>query len=72
MLACIGFGFLVLEEKLMVKVDADECTGCENCVSVCPVEAISMVDGKAVIDQDKCTQCGVCIGECPVEAIKEE
>lgn len=56
----------------MVKVDSDECTGCENCVSVCPVEAISMVDGKAVIDQDKCTQCGVCIGECPVEAIKEE
>ena len=56
----------------MIKVDADECTGCETCVPVCPVEAISMVDGKAVIDQDKCTECGTCIGECPVEAIKEE
>jgi len=46
--------------------------GCETCVPVCPVEAISMVEGVAVIDQEKCTQCGTCIAECPVEAITEE
>ena len=56
----------------MVKVNADECVGCETCVPVCPVEAISMVEGVALIDQDKCTECGTCIAECPVEAIKEE
>lgn len=56
----------------MVKVDADECVGCETCVEVCPVEAISMQDGVAVIDQDTCTECGTCIEECPVEAISEE
>jgi Fe-S-cluster-containing hydrogenase component 2 len=56
----------------MVKVVADECVGCETCVPACPVEAISMVDEKAVIDQEKCTECGTCIGECPVEAIVEE
>jgi len=56
----------------VVKVNEDECVGCESCVPVCPVEAIEMVDGKAVIDQDKCTECGTCIEECPVEAIKEE
>ncbi len=56
----------------MIKVNPDECVGCEQCVPVCPVEAISMIDDKAVIDQDKCTECGTCIGECPVEAIKEE
>ena len=55
----------------MVLVDKDECTGCETCVGVCPVEAITMVDGLAEIDQDTCTQCGTCIEECPVEAIKE-
>ncbi|MFO7900929.1 MAG: 4Fe-4S binding protein [Planctomycetota bacterium] len=57
---------------MMVKVDADECVGCETCVEVCPVEAISMQDGVAVIDQDTCTECGTCIEECPVEAISEE
>ena len=56
----------------MVYVDKDECTGCETCVGVCPVEAISMVDGIAEIDQDTCTECGACIDECPVDAIKED
>mgnify|MGYP000943440667 CR=1 FL=1 len=54
----------------MVYVDRDECTGCETCVSVCPVEAISMVDDRAQIDPDTCTECESCIPECPVEAIK--
>ena len=56
----------------MVKVTADECVGCETCVPVCPVEAISMQDGVAVIDQDTCTQCEACVPTCPVEAIKSE
>ncbi len=54
----------------MVEVDRDECTGCETCVEVCPVEAISIKDDKALIDQEKCTQCETCVPECPVEAIK--
>lgn len=56
----------------MVKVKAEECVGCETCVPVCPVEAITMADEKAIIDQETCTACGTCIGECPVEAIVEE
>jgi Fe-S-cluster-containing hydrogenase component 2 len=56
----------------MVKVDADECVGCESCVPACPVEAISMQGGKAVIDQDSCTECQACVATCPVEAIKVE
>ena len=56
----------------MVRIEADDCVGCESCVPVCPVEAISMKDVKAVIDQDTCTECGACVAECPTEAIKEE
>ena len=54
----------------MVVVDADECVGCETCVPACPVEAITMVDDKAVIDADTCTECESCVPECPTEAIK--
>lgn len=57
---------------MAVVVDEDTCVGCESCVPVCPVEAISMADDKAVIDQDLCTECEACIVECPVEAIKLE
>lgn len=50
-------------------VDKNTCTGCESCVSVCPVEAIAMADGKAQVDADACVDCGACVSECPVEAI---
>ena len=50
-------------------VDQNTCTGCENCVESCPVEAIEMTDGKAVVKADDCVDCGACVGECPVEAI---
>lgn len=56
---------------MAAKVDVDKCTGCESCVDVCPVEAIEMVDGKAVVS-DECIDCGQCVDECPVEAIEME
>jgi len=57
---------------MIVKIEADECVGCETCVPECPVEAISMVEDKAVIDQETCTQCQTCVETCPVDAIKVE
>jgi heterodisulfide reductase subunit A len=50
-------------------VIADLCNGCQACVPVCPVKAISMVDGKARIDPFQCSGCGACIPVCPQEAI---
>ena len=66
----IGFLILAKGARGMVEVDRDECTGCETCIEVCPVEAISIVGDKAQIDQDTCTECETCVPECPVEAIK--
>ena len=57
---------------MTAKVDQDKCTGCGVCVDICPVDAITMKDGKAVIDEDACIDCGVCVSECPVEAISME
>lgn len=54
------------------KVDPDKCTGCEACVEACPVDAIAMKEGKAVVSEDDCVDCGACVGECPVEAIAME
>jgi heterodisulfide reductase subunit A len=50
-------------------VISDLCNGCQACVPVCPVNAISMQEGKARIDPFQCTGCGACVPVCPVDAI---
>jgi ferredoxin len=53
-------------------VDKDKCTGCETCVKECPVNAISMKEGKAEIDMEKCIMCGKCHDVCPQEAVRHD
>jgi electron transfer flavoprotein alpha subunit len=48
---------------------AEQCTGCEACVPVCPYGAIAMKEDVAGIDLHKCTLCGACVDACPVDAI---
>lgn len=43
----------------------DGCIGFGDCAFVCPENAISVVDGVAVVDQRKCTGCGQCAKACP-------
>jgi len=46
------------------------CLGYGSCVKVCPFDAISILDGIAVIDYEKCKACGKCIDECPKHLIE--
>ena len=41
------------------------CLGFGTCVSVCKFDAISIVDGVAVVDEEKCVACGACMESCP-------
>jgi len=54
---------------MAVKIDKDTCIGCGACVETCPVQALSMVDGKADVDAGTCVDCGACVGVCPVQAL---
>lgn len=57
----------------LIEVDADKCISCGSCVSLCPVEAITMEDDKKVVfDQSKCvgSTCSACVDACPMRAIK--
>ncbi|MCR2044793.1 electron transfer flavoprotein subunit alpha/FixB family protein [Anaerosalibacter massiliensis] len=56
---------------MAIKVIKEKCVGCGACVTVCPADAINMIDKKAIIT-DKCIACGACINKCPVEAIFKE
>ena len=49
----------------------NSCIHCGVCLSVCPVEALSVGgDGQIHIDQGKCTRCGLCADNCFAEAVK--
>lgn len=52
--------------------DKDNCSGCNACMLVCPVNAISMIEDKEgfaypTIDDEKCINCNLCVATCPFD-----
>lgn len=65
-------GVTVTVPKL-IEVDSDKCFNCGGCVSLCPVEAISLDEDYTVhFDKEKCvgSTCSICVDACPARAIK--
>ena len=57
----------------LIEVESEECFSCGTCVSLCPVEAISIdKDGSVIFDREKCvgSTCSACVDACPTRAIK--
>jgi len=53
---------------MAAKVDKKKCNGCGACKEICPVNAIKIEKGKAVISDD-CVECSACVSQCPNGAI---
>ena len=60
------------------KIQDEACTGCTKCVTVCPVEAMSLVSAndphhpkkkKARVNEKICLGCGICARVCPENCI---
>ncbi len=51
-------------------VNSDECSGCEDCLDRCQMDAILMAEDElACVNTDRCIGCGLCVTTCPTEAI---
>jgi NAD-dependent dihydropyrimidine dehydrogenase PreA subunit len=55
----------------MIRINKIKCTGCGNCVDVCPQQAITINNDVAVVNEELCVECGTCVSICPVNAIHE-
>ncbi|MDR1490447.1 MAG: 4Fe-4S dicluster domain-containing protein [Desulfovibrio sp.] len=53
-----------------VTVDSDKCTGCSECVDICPVEVYELQEGKSVpMNMDECLGCESCVEACEAGAV---
>ena len=63
------------------KINIESCTGCGKCVSICPVEAMTLVSAndpenqkkkKACLNQEICLGCGLCVRACIEDSLELE
>jgi len=62
----VFYKFIIKSNRFAV---SDKCVSCGTCVKKCPLNNISLKNGKPVWDYN-CTHCGACICYCPKEAIE--
>jgi ferredoxin len=57
----------------LIEIDNEECVNCGACITLCPVEAITLdEDATVIFNQEKClgSTCSACVDACPSRAIK--
>ncbi|MFB0500868.1 MAG: 4Fe-4S binding protein [Candidatus Bathyarchaeia archaeon] len=64
---------VTVQVRKLIEVDKEECFDCGACLSLCPVNAITLEEDFSVtFDEGKCigTTCGLCADACPARAVK--
>jgi len=59
-----------VQSNYEAKINAEMCTGCEECVQICHMESFTLADGVAVVDLGRCIGCGNCVPKCPTNAME--
>ncbi len=65
--------FEYLKNVASLRLDSDKCTGCGQCLDVCPHDVLAMNERHVQIrNRDACMECGACSRNCPVGAVSVE
>lgn len=64
------FGLRYLPDVTTLGMDTDRCTGCRQCMAVCPHAVFAAAEKTVrIADRDACMECGACAKNCPEEAL---
>ena len=74
----VGPSLAINSSSFICNIIEENCVGCEKCMEVCPVEALSMVSKNtsnkkqkmARLELENCIGCGVCARVCKASAIE--
>src|SRR3989339_254095 len=55
----------MIDRSVTTVIDKELCIGCGLCVKVCPLDTISIQNGKAVVTGSESLSCGHCSAACP-------
>jgi Na+-translocating ferredoxin:NAD+ oxidoreductase subunit B len=68
-MAELGIANVVARSSFVNQVDEAICSGCEDCISACQFDALSMDDLLVAVDTIRCVGCGVCVVACSTGAL---
>lgn len=57
-----------MDRQHPIFTEKQECQDCYKCVRNCPVKAIRIENGNAMVMAERCVSCGHCVEVCPVHA----
>ncbi|MFM8271971.1 MAG: ATP-binding protein [Gemmata sp.] len=54
-------------------LDAARCTGCGDCVTVCPTQCLALAGPHPWLPRPRdCVSCSLCVLACPADALRPE
>lgn len=64
---------VTVDVRKLIEADDEKCIDCGACISLCPVNVITLKeDFSVVFNEERClgTTCGLCVDTCPTRAIR--
>lgn len=58
-----------LQTNYFVEIEKEKCVACEECIEICQMDALELVNSHTEVLVNRCIGCGLCINKCATEAI---